>query len=159
MQCCKLPAIADLNKPSGKWCVNADPGRGCKIYADRPGVCRAFYCDWMLNPALGPEWKPDKARFLVGTFANGAVAVLVDSAAPSAWRAQPYYNALKILAAQIIERGGVMSVHAGRRMTVILPDRDHDAGLVPDDHALSVRTTIVDGKPRYEVIVRVKSAN
>jgi len=159
MQCCKLPAIAELAKPSAKWCVNARPGNGCAIYADRPPVCRKFYCDWMLNPKLGPEWKPDKAKFLIGTAANGAVSVLVDPAAPAAWRAAPYYDALKVFASRLVERGDVLTIHAGRRMTVVLPDRDEEIGPVPDDHVLVVRQRLVDGKLRYEAVVEAKPAS
>ena len=157
MQCCKLPAIQPLNKPSGKWCVNASPGRGCATYAIRPGVCRSFFCDWMLNPSLGPEWKPDKAKFMITSQPNGAVAILVDPAAPAAWRDPKYYVAIKKFAALMIEQGRVLTVHAGRRLTVVLPDRDHDAGLVPDEHIVGVRTSIVNGRPSYEVIVQIPS--
>ena len=35
--CCKLLAIAELNKPIDTWCPHARPGRGgCSIYPDRP---------------------------------------------------------------------------------------------------------------------------
>src|ERR1700730_8709696 len=81
MMCCKVPPIKALKKPPGKWCPHAVFGKGCGIYADRPAVCSAFYCEWMRNPSLGPEWKPDKAKLVV-SFPD----IWVDPGVPNAWR-------------------------------------------------------------------------
>ena len=35
--CCKVMAIEELAKPVGTWCPHCKPGRGCRIYPDRPG--------------------------------------------------------------------------------------------------------------------------
>src|ERR1700719_447449 len=37
MMCCKVPAIEEFAKPPGVWCKHAVSGRGCGIYAERPG--------------------------------------------------------------------------------------------------------------------------
>ncbi len=153
MLCCKVYAIAPLNKPSGVWCSHAVMGKGCGVYTDRPHVCRSFFCDWMVSPELGPDWKPDKAKFMLATHPTGAVTVMVDSVRPGAWREPKYYTALKTLAARIIERGGLLTVYVGRRLTVVLPDRDEDCGIVPDNHSLRVLTRYEGGRPRYQVIV------
>ena len=60
MMCCKVPAIEEFAKPPGVWCKHAISGKGCGIYAQRPGSCRAFYCLWMQDAALlGSKWKPE----------------------------------------------------------------------------------------------------
>jgi hypothetical protein len=63
MMCCKLPLIKELDKPTDRWCRHAAIGKGCGIYTDRPPVCRSFHCQWIRDARLGPEWKPEKAKF------------------------------------------------------------------------------------------------
>src|SRR3977135_545867 len=65
IMCCKVYAIRELNKRAGQMCVHAERGCGCKIYDNRPDVCRSFYCMWRVDATLGPEWKPETARFVV----------------------------------------------------------------------------------------------
>lgn len=151
--CCKLTEIRSLDKPSGKWCIHAMPGRGCRTYPDRPHDCSAFFCDWMLNPSLGPEWKPDKSRFLSMIGGDGVIAVLVDPASPSSWRAAPYYERIKLIAAQAFARGGLLTVHVGRRVIVVLSDQEIDAGIVPDGYVLRLNARRENGRAIYETIV------
>lgn len=67
--CCKLPDIPELAKPIDTWCRHADldrPDGGCKIYNDRPAVCRSFACGWLKGlgqerdrpDRLGVMWQP-----------------------------------------------------------------------------------------------------
>src|SRR5438876_465913 len=48
--CCKVPPIKELDKPHDQWCQHCDASRGCRIYADRPEVCREFYCGYLTSP-------------------------------------------------------------------------------------------------------------
>src|SRR5690242_3658954 len=80
--CCKLVGIDELSKPMDTWCSHCIPGKGCKIYDTRPGVCRTFYCGWMTDGGFGPEWRPDRAKFLLGLEASGHVVIHCDAAAP-----------------------------------------------------------------------------
>ena len=90
MMCCKVPAIEEFAKPPGVWCRHAVSGKGCNIYADRPGSCRAFYCLWMQDASFGPEWKPEKAKFVVYVQRNGVnLQVAVDPSFPNAWTRPP----------------------------------------------------------------------
>lgn len=68
--CCKLPVVEELDKPRNKWCVNASVGAGCKIYDARPSTCRAFNCEWLVNPQLGDAWKPDRSKFYIARDGN-----------------------------------------------------------------------------------------
>jgi hypothetical protein len=131
MMCCKVPAIEEFAKPPGIWCRHAVSGKGCAIYADRPGCCRAFYCSWIQDASFGPEWKPEKAKFVVYLQRNGAnVQVAVDPNFPNAWTREPYHARIRGWAAEGAERGRFVFVRIGMRMIVLLPDRDVDLGRV-----------------------------
>ena len=60
-----------LQKPAWQWCTHCLIGKGCGIHAMRPFVCRGFYCEWMISKGLGPEWKPDRSRFLLARSSDG----------------------------------------------------------------------------------------
>ena len=98
--CCKVYDVPAVGATAGNWCPNCQPGRGCKIYEARPQQCRAFHCLWITQDFLGPDWKPDKARFVLtmdGT--TRWIFVQVDPGAAQAWRKEPYYSQLKRWAA------------------------------------------------------------
>src|SRR5690348_640573 len=61
--CCKVAAVDEISKPNGVWCRHCTKGRRCSVYEVRPLSCRSFYCQWMLERSLGPEWKPERAKF------------------------------------------------------------------------------------------------
>jgi len=96
MMCCKVPYIKAFEKPAGVWCAHAAAGKGCAIYASRPDECRAFYCLWMQDASFGPEWKPEKAKFVTYIQQNGVnIQVAVDPSFPNAWMREPYYARIK----------------------------------------------------------------
>jgi hypothetical protein len=135
--CCKVMKIAELAKPAGEWCAHCRPGKGCGIYATRPFNCRGFHCEWMTSKGLGPEWKPEKAKFVLFKSNDGRrLTAHVDPGYPSAWRASPYYENFKIWAAQAAQKTPEMhmvDVMIGEHVIVVLPDRDVDVGLVAAD--------------------------
>ena len=93
MMCCKVPYIGEFHKPPGVWCRHAAPGKGCTIYGSHPASCQAFHCLWLLSPDFGPEWKPDRAKFVVYVQRNGEnLQVAVDPGFPQAWQRPPYYR-------------------------------------------------------------------
>ena len=49
MMCCKVPAIEEFAKPPGVWCRHAVSGKGCGIYADRPGSALQAQLFYLLN--------------------------------------------------------------------------------------------------------------
>jgi hypothetical protein len=159
MMCCKVPAIPEFAKPPGVWCQHAAGGKGCAIYPDRPGSCRAFYCLWMQDAAFGPEWKPEKAKFVVYVQQNGAnIQVAVDPGFPNAWTKPPYVGRIREWVAEGAERGRLVFVRIGQRMLVLLPDRDVDLGRVE-----AVDQIMVSRKPGpaglvYDVVVRREGA-
>ena len=152
--CCKVFAIPEVEKGSQQWCRHVVQGRGCGIHATRPTVCRQFFCHWLRNPHLGPEWKPDRAKFLLYTEMGGKrLVVAPDAGSPHAWRKEPFYVQFKRWAVAAAASSNQILVFNGKRATAILPDRDVDLGVVEvgDD----VITRLVSG--RVEVEHRRKS--
>jgi hypothetical protein len=148
--CCKLFNLPELESPAGKWCRHCEPGRGCKIHAARPEVCRSFFCGWLVSPDLGPEWKPERAKLIIRTLVDGetmpCIAVNVEESFPTAWQRPEIYRRLKQTAIDNAA-GGILKlvvrVQIGRRQIAILPERDVDLGIVEDDEEIKF---VMDGR-------------
>lgn len=155
MMCCKVPAIEEFAKPPGVWCPHAVSGKGCAIYADRPGCCRAFYCSWMQDASFGSEWKPDKAKFVVYWQRNGAnLQIAVDPSFPNAWTRPPYLARIRGWVAERAELGQFVFVRVGMRMIALLPDRDVDLGRVEASDEIMVSRQPGPAGPAYAVQVQ-----
>jgi hypothetical protein len=129
--CCKVYSIKELSKPAGRWCTHAVRGAGCAIHPDRPPSCRHFFCSWLVDPNLGPEWKPEIARFVLSSDAtHRAILVTVDPGMPLAWQREPYYALLKKFSEVFFRIDQKVLVSLGGRVTVILPDREVPIGVV-----------------------------
>jgi len=108
--------------------VHCRPGNGgCSIYAERPPSCRGFACEWLVNPQLGDEWVPTRAKMFVhynyDPLGNVGLYVIVDPARPDSWRREPYSSQLKGWALQRLRIGKMrVYVAAGRQTFLILPD-------------------------------------
>ena len=63
--CCMALRIIELDKEAGRYCKHCLPGKGCGIYATRPGICRSFLCGWRQVAQLGEAWRPDKSGVLM----------------------------------------------------------------------------------------------
>ncbi|MES2342206.1 MAG: YkgJ family cysteine cluster protein [Pseudomonadota bacterium] len=134
--CCKLLAIAPLDKAAGDWCAKFARGAGCSIYADRPQPCVGFLCLWLDSEKLDDAWRPDRARFLMYTEKDGRrLNIVVDSASPLAWKRQPYYRRIKAMSQRALE-GFELVVCIDTRRIVIFPHEDVDLGLVDPDHKI-----------------------
>lgn len=138
MMCCKLPRIEELQKPTGQWCRHAVTGKGCGIYETRPSACRSFFCHWIIDPSLGPEWKPEKAKFILyrDRDKEELFNVAVDPAFPDAWTKAPFLAAIKKWISEGAEQGRFVMVRVGRRWTAVLPDRILELGQVEEDIVL-----------------------
>lgn len=138
--CCKVMGIAEIAKPPGPWCQHIRRGAGCAIYDGRPMSCRSYYCDWMMSRGLGPEWKPDKARFaLYKTDNNNRLTAHVDPGYPTAWKREPYYRNFKDWALQGLLRRPqilIVDIMIGDKTTLVLPDRDVELGVIGPDEVM-----------------------
>ena len=143
--CCKVVGVLEIAKPAGVWCPHCKGGgKRCTIYDTRFASCRAFYCQWMIEKSLGPEWKPEHAKFVLVKSDDGhRLSACVDPGYPSAWRRSPYYENLKLWAAEGIRRSPdihLVDVMIGSRCIVILPGRDVDLGILAPDEGISLES-------------------
>lgn len=128
--CCKLPPITELEKPIGKWCRHAMPGKGCLIYNERPEVCQRFKCEWLRSDLVDDAWYPPKAKMIL--YVNltdeglSMINVAVDTGWPKRWRAKGYHTKLKRIALAGLDPTltHVVRVYDNGREWVILPDKD-----------------------------------
>ena len=121
--CCKVLRIDELAKPANVWCVHRASG-GCAIHGSHPQTCRDFFCLWIEDASFGPEWKPDRSHFVMSRSASGKGLFLnVDADAPDAWKAEPYYSALKRLAVGAVT-GKYIAVSVGERVFIVFPEQD-----------------------------------
>ena len=140
--CCKLFPVEELSKPAAVWCSHVAQGKGCSIYDHAPKACRTFSCLWQVNANLGPEWKPDHARFVMISPAHSeGLIVRVDPGAAGAWRKEPYYSQLKHWARAALLVNGYVMVLTGQRATVLLPASDVDVGVLGDEDEIAIVNT------------------
>jgi hypothetical protein len=139
--CCKLLGIEALAKPRLAWCQHCKVGEGCGIYdsAERPTECAAFYCAWLVNASLGPEWRPAESKMMISFDAPAnRVVVHVDPARGDAWRKAPHYPQIKNMANRALRNQGHLLVLQGRQGFVVLPDREVSLGAVNDDAVIVI---------------------
>jgi hypothetical protein len=128
--CCKLMGVKSIGKAAHSRCPHVAWGKGCGIYAERPGECREFLCQWLKWPQLGPEWRPDKAGFVMCLEDGGKrLRLEVDSGRPSAWKRAPYYAQLKQWARFGKDRDLTIQVWSGDRSIYVTGGADLDMGL------------------------------
>lgn len=139
--CCKLFPVPELEKPAGRWCRHIVQGKGCGIHATRPEVCRAFFCQWIHNEELGPEWKPETCRFVLSIYpGSNSLAVTADPGQPRAWAREPYLGQLRRWAAAALAQGDGVLVFMGDRGVAILPDGEAELGSIrPGDRIVTLR--------------------
>lgn len=151
--CCKTVAVTELAKAPGAWCQHCQPAKGCAIYHSRPTGCRDFHCEWLRSEKLGPEWKPDRARFVLMVTATGHLAACVDPGFPAAWRQPPYYQTLFKWAAERAESQSSswpgVDVWIGKRCIIILPDGEKDLGIVAADEEVRIDRIMAATGPAY----------
>jgi len=137
--CCKVYSIKELNKSAGQWCVHCVRGSGCGIHAHRPRSCRDFFCSWLVDPNLGPEWKPEVSRFVLSSDAfHRAIMVTVDPGRPLAWKRAPYYAVLKQFSEVFFRIDQKVLVNLNGHITVILPDRDVPIGAIAPGDEIAI---------------------
>lgn len=117
--CCKVLEVLPINKPGNVLCEHCIEGRGCKIYPDRPEICRTFLCGYLSEPTLGPEWRPVVSHIVLTSLGTRMMAA-VDPDDPFAWRREPYYSTLKQWARAGAKTGGRVMVQSGGNLYRIL---------------------------------------
>jgi hypothetical protein len=133
--CCKVMAIEELAKPVNSWCSHCKPGRGCRIYGDRPAECRSFSCLWLVDAHLDQRWKPSRSRFVLTTSEDG-IEIRCDPGFPDAWRKQPYWSEIRRWAVSGETHDVTVVVIIGQKMILVTPDREFDLGAVGPDQRI-----------------------
>lgn len=127
--CCKLFGVRAIEKPPAVWCRQFKRGQGCKIYENRPAACAEFICYWLHAPTLSPEWRPDRAGFMMHVSDGGrTLNIETDAARPNAWKAEPYRSQLEAWAAQGVQRALELLIWSGRRAQRLTPQGLVDLG-------------------------------
>ncbi len=139
--CCRLFPVPELAKPAGRWCQHTVQGRGCGIHLTRPSVCRNFDCQWLQNVDLGPEWKPERSKFVLSIYpGTNSLAVTVDPAFPRAWAQDAFLPSLRMWAQAALHEGQMVIVFVGNKASVILPDSEKELGSIgPGDRIVTLR--------------------
>ncbi|HJT43340.1 MAG TPA: hypothetical protein VJ750_07555 [Rhizomicrobium sp.] len=151
--CCKAMVIPELNKPKDIWCQHFARGQGCTIYSDRPQSCRAFTCYWLIDPALGPGWKPDKCKMVLDARQEWLVVHVDPGATDRPWSREPFYSYLTEMAAKNIGRGGRVLVMERGRTIIILPDRSVDLGVFGPGDKIAVSRVMTATGPSWDAKV------
>ncbi len=154
--CCKVFRIPEVEKNAGQWCRHVLQGKGCAIHETRPQTCRDFFCHWLVSPVLGPEWRPDTAKFVLYTEQGGQrLVVAADPGSPAAWRRQPYLTQLQAFARAGLEQGRQVIVFNGKMATGILPGGDVSLGNVEvGDEIYTEQSRLANGAVEYRMVVR-----
>jgi len=66
MACCTVLTVdtPDFRKPAGTPCIHL-ASRGCGIHAERPHICRTWFCAWRRIADMPDEARPDRSGLLV----------------------------------------------------------------------------------------------
>jgi hypothetical protein len=145
--------VAELNKPPNVWCAHLKLGRGCGIYETRPDTCRGFFCRWMEDPGLGPEWKPNRSKLVLAHIAEHQLAVYVDPGAPGAWRKEPYLSQLVAMAKTGLKHNAILKIIEQGRVFVLLPNRVAELGAVGPEDTIVLKKMPAPGGHIYDVSV------
>jgi hypothetical protein len=62
--CCVAPDIAALDKPLGLRCPHLAPDNLCRVYEDRPQVCRSYAADELCRRIEAPTLEERVAKYL-----------------------------------------------------------------------------------------------
>jgi hypothetical protein len=159
--CCKVYDVPPIdNKPAGKWCKHCKPGKGCGIWDTRPQFCRDYHCYWHYEAQLGPEWRPDVAKFILNLEPGGIwLAIVIDPGQPHAWKREPYHSILRSLSDQFITAGdkGLMLIEGDRKF-VVLPDREVFIGNKMTNANVRLTKKKISGIVHYDVIFNETTA-
>ena len=137
-QCCKTLSIdaPELKKPMDAWCRHCAPAKGgCRVYSERPNVCKAFACGWLINANIDEAWWPARSKIVIHYHRNGPkiiCAFVVDASYPHRWREEPFYSEIKRAAFAGLSQTGaghfLIHVEIGPRKILILPSREIEVG-------------------------------
>lgn len=112
--CCIVLKIQapELRKRAHTLCSHLT-GKGCGIYAARPGVCQQFLCGWRLFAELSDDWRPDRSGVLMMRKAPAEL--------PAAWAAAPYGVHLAVIGGEDAVLRPAFIHHVARLLAAGIP--------------------------------------
>ncbi len=150
--CCKVYEVPALSKPSNKWCSHCTPGRGCGIHETRPGHCRSFFCMWMTEGWIGPEWKPEVSKFVITLDpVSRYMLVQVDPGQPKAWRQEPYQSQFRAWAKAMLPEERLVVIFNGKSGTVITAEGELELGVMGPEDRIQLKLRISPNGPVYDI--------
>ena len=141
--CCKVLEIQELAKPAGVWCPNARPGKGCAIHGSHPASCQAFACQWLIDPGMPDDFRPDRSKVVLRMDVEARrITADCEAANPMAWRREPMYGLLKENARRSWALGYLVIAKVGQKMWLIAPQEDVDLGEVAPGALIRVESSV-----------------
>lgn len=117
--CCRVFPIPEAGKTNTDWCQHLEPGKGCRIYAQRPEPCRKFFCGWRRDANLPEAWRPDVAGFVLSDPEPWAFLVTNDPDHPTAWRREPYCGEIRAWARAAAQRAQFAGVRENEKLLLL----------------------------------------
>ncbi len=152
--CCKSFDVQEISKLAGKMCRHCDPGKGCRVWVDRPKTCKDFFCLWITERGYPDTWRPDLTKFIMKYSADGQfLTITLDRQYKDHWKREPYYSHFKRLSADLLERNTYILVGDGTNHILILPDSDALIGPQHINTLFHVVISKIHGKTRYELVI------
>lgn len=101
--------------------------------------CAVYYCDYRTVAHLGKEWRPVDCG-MVMSYAPEArrVDIQVDPDRMDAWRKEPFFTQIKLIAENALRGQGYLIVWQGNEAIAVLPDREVNLGQVQQDTMITV---------------------
>lgn len=126
------------------------------MHGSHPVSCQAFACQWLLDPGMPDEFRPDRCKVVLRMDVEARrITADCEAANPMAWRREPIYGLLKENARLGWGQGYLVLAKVGQRMWLVAPQEDVDLGEVPAGAGFAVRAG-ADG--RFSVTVAAVSS-
>jgi hypothetical protein len=102
---------------------------------------------------LGPEWKPDRSRFVVTTDPfSRYMKVQVDPGHPTAWRTEPYYSQFRRWAEALLREERLVVIINGLHAIVVTPSGEVDLGVMGPEDRIQLKLRITPNGPVYDIL-------
>lgn len=127
--CCKLLKIdePDIKKKEGEWCAHCIPSRGCKIYNDRPSLCRVYLCGWRVFPFLGDHWRPKNCGLLINvdddTRGNAMCYIHYNTGCENKWKEEPFFSDIGALATEMANKRMFVFIRQPKEKSYVVDGR------------------------------------
>jgi hypothetical protein len=150
--CCKVLDVPEVFSPAGHWCKHFQAGAGCDIHQLRPKTCREFSCVWLAEDWLDDSWQPSVAKFvLIWEYEGRCLSIIPDTKMLNSWKAEPYYEVFKQLAARHLSENRIIMVVEPTRRILVLPDQEIVVGARSEKFDWTITSRMLPSGMSYDV--------